>query len=422
MGCSETKVRNVRGSLTAGGAAGSPATARLAGFLVGVRLRIDRLHGGHVDGGAHVGGGGPSTSTPPAACRRSGTVLPESPLSTARVPAVLPAFLDFSAFCACRPSWLLGLLCLVGLLGLLCLLLGLSLPSVPSGLVGLLCFARLRCGRLGRLVAFFVFLAAACSPLADFAPGRSSPPCPPCRPWPSSSALSADLAGRPSTTSTPAAATAASSLDASRDPAAVGRGLGRLGRFGGLRRLRGLGRLGRARRQRRPASHAAHRAAGREDPARPGHGLPADEPTVVEEPGVLGVELLERVVREHLGADTLRHPQQEGVPPTHRPRRGGHELGVGDRLVEGLALGRVDAMAEGGVDDDDDLGAGKLGLVLADGLVELGQARNGAALGRDVRSVDDDVGGGHVVPVNHPAGGICPTLASPPSSGDRRPP
>ena len=68
-------------------------------------------------------------------------------------------------------------------------------------------------------------------------------------------------------------------------------------------------------------------------------------------------------------------------------------------------------MAEGGVDHDDDLCTGELVLVLPDGLVELGQARNGAAFGRDVRSVDDDVGGGHVGPVNHPAARICPTPA-----------
>ena len=87
----------------------------------------------------------------------------------------------------------------------------------------------------------------------------------------------------------------------------------------------------------------------------PGHRLAADQAALVEQPGVLGVELLERVVGQHLGADALGHPQQEGVPPAHGPGRGRHELGVGHGLVEGLALGGVDPVPEGGVDHDDDL-------------------------------------------------------------------
>ena len=131
---------------------------------------------------------------------------------------------------------------------------------------------------------------------------------------------------------------------------------------------------------------------------------------------MIAVELLERVVGEHLGADALRHTQQECVPPTHRTRRRGDELGMGDRLVEGLALGGVDPMAEGGVDHDDDLFAGEFGLVLPHGFIELGQARNGAALGRDVRSVHDDVGGGHVGPKSTIRGtkSVRPSLRAPP--------
>ena len=96
----------------------------------------------------------------------------------------------------------------------------------------------------------------------------------------------------------------------------------------------------------------------------PGHRLSADQPVLVEEPGVLGVEFLEGVVRQHPGTDPLGHPQQEGVAPADRPRRGRDQLGVGDRLVEGLALGGIDPVAEGGVDHHDDLGPGELGLEL----------------------------------------------------------
>ena len=65
---------------------------------------------------------------------------------------------------------------------------------------------------------------------------------------------------------------------------------------------------------------------------------------------------------------------------------------------------------------------GEFGLELPDGVVELGQARNGAALGRDVRSVHDGVGGGHVGPVNHPAAAICPTLSPGPPRRARHAP
>ena len=77
------------------------------------------------------------------------------------------------------------------------------------------------------------------------------------------------------------------------------------------------------------------------------------------------MEFLEGVVGEHLRAHPLGHPQQERVAPAHGAGRRRDHLGVGDGLVEGLALGRVDPVPEGGVDHDDHLVAREFGLELA---------------------------------------------------------
>ena len=101
----------------------------------------------------------------------------------------------------------------------------------------------------------------------------------------------------------------------------------------------------------------------------------------------------------------LGHPEDEGVTPADGPGRRRDQLPVGHGLVEHGPLGRVDAVAEGGVHHHDDLGAGILGLEFPDGVVELLEARRGTAFGRDVRAVDDDMGRGHDFgPVNHPGG------------------
>ena len=56
-------------------------------------------------------------------------------------------------------------------------------------------------------------------------------------------------------------------------------------------------------------------------------------------------------------------------------------------------LGRVDPVTERGVHDDHDLGARVLGQIGADGLVQLGQARDGPTLGGQVGAVHDDMVG-----------------------------
>ena len=127
------------------------------------------------------------------------------------------------------------------------------------------------------------------------------------------------------------------------------------------------------------------------------HRLAADEPALLEEPRVLAVELLERVVRQDGGAGPAGDLQDEGVAATDRPGRRRDQLVGVDGVLVGLAFLAVDAVGERGVDDHGHV----LGRVLLDErlhrLVELGEARERPALGGDVRSVDDDVGDRHVL-------------------------
>ena len=122
-----------------------------------------------------------------------------------------------------------------------------------------------------------------------------------------------------------------------------------------------------------------------------GDRLAADQPSVVEEPGVLPVELLEGVVGQDDGTGALGDAQHEGVPPADGPRRRGDDLPVEHRLAHLLALGVGDPVLEGRVDDHDDARAGVLGGVRAYGLVELLQARGGSPFGGQVGPIHDDV-------------------------------
>lgn len=71
-------------------------------------------------------------------------------------------------------------------------------------------------------------------------------------------------------------------------------------------------------------------------------------------------------------------------------------------------------MTESGVNNDRDLGVFVLGDESGDRLVQLGKARLGSALGRDVRSVDDDVLGHPFIesPATAANGAIRPHRAS----------
>ena len=163
----------------------------------------------------------------------------------------------------------------------------------------------------------------------------------------------------------------------------LGHLVGRLGHLAGLA-------------HRPPAGRSPHRGPVHEHPAHVGHRLAADEPTLLEQPRVLAVELLERVVGQDGGAGPAGDLQDEGVAPADGAGRRGDQLVGVDRVLVGLAFLAVDAVGERGVDHDGDV----VGRVLLDErlhrLVELGEAGRVAALGGDVRTVDDDVCDLHV--------------------------
>ena len=114
------------------------------------------------------------------------------------------------------------------------------------------------------------------------------------------------------------------------------------------------------------------------------------------------MELLERVVGQHRGVYLFGHSQQEGVPSPDGSGRGVHVLAPHGSLLEAGKFRRIDAVGEGCIDDDGDLGVGVVSPQLGDGLLELAQTGQGTALSRDVGPVHDDVLDWHVLVVKHP--------------------
>ena len=83
-------------------------------------------------------------------------------------------------------------------------------------------------------------------------------------------------------------------------------------------------------------------------------GFTADEATFVEQPLVLAVELLERIVRQDRGVHLVGDAQHEGVATPDGAGRWGNEFVVVDGIIELGAFARVDAVAEGGVNHHGD--------------------------------------------------------------------
>jgi hypothetical protein len=142
--------------------------------------------------------------------------------------------------------------------------------------------------------------------------------------------------------------------------------------------------------------------AGTEDPSDAGNRGAAEKATTLEQPGMLAMELLERVVRQHGPVDLLGNTQQERVAASDGAGRGMDVLAAQRGLLETGKLGGIDPVRERGVDDDGDLRVRMVAPELDDSVFQLFQARQGPALGGDVGSVDDDVLNGHVRVVKHP--------------------
>ncbi len=149
------------------------------------------------------------------------------------------------------------------------------------------------------------------------------------------------------------------------------------------------------------AARAPNRLARAEYPPDAWDRGAAEQATPLEQPGVLAVELLERVVGQHGPVDLLGNAQQEGVPASDGTGRWMDVLPAQGSLFETRKFGGIDPVGEGGVDDDGDLRVRMVAPELGDGLFQLSQTRQGSAFGGDVGSVDDDVLNGHVLVVKH---------------------
>ncbi len=157
--------------------------------------------------------------------------------------------------------------------------------------------------------------------------------------------------------------------------------------------LRGASRTATRRTGRLAADRATNRDPIDEHPAHVWHRLPADQAPLVEEPFVVPVELLERVVGEDRGVRLLGDAQHECVAAADRAGGWCDEFVVGDALFELLGFLLVDAVAEGGVDHDGDRRVRVLVHERHHRLVQLGEARQRAPFGGDVGPVDHDVAG-----------------------------
>ena len=107
------------------------------------------------------------------------------------------------------------------------------------------------------------------------------------------------------------------------------------------------------------------------------------------------MEFLKGVVGEHRCVDLLGDLQDERIAATDGAGRRGHEVPGEERSFVLGPFGGIDAVREGGVDDDGD-GVGT--VLLSEGgdrLVELAEAGGGAALGGEVGAIDDHMGSDH---------------------------
>ena len=103
------------------------------------------------------------------------------------------------------------------------------------------------------------------------------------------------------------------------------------------------------------------------------------------------MELLERVVREDVRVRSVCDLQDERVAAPDRTCRGCDQFTVQYRFFICRDFFRVDAMSERCIDDDGDVFIAVLREQRAHRVIELLQARRGAAFGRDVRAIHNDM-------------------------------
>ena len=123
------------------------------------------------------------------------------------------------------------------------------------------------------------------------------------------------------------------------------------------------------------ADRASDRHAMDEHPSDVRDRLTPDQATFVEQPLVVAVEFLERVVRQHGRVGLVCDAEHERIPSPDGAGGRGDQLVVRDTRLEFGDLLLVDPVTEGGVDDDGDR---RIGMLLDEAhhrIVELRQAR-----------------------------------------------
>ena len=121
------------------------------------------------------------------------------------------------------------------------------------------------------------------------------------------------------------------------------------------------------------------------------HRFPAHQTSLVEQPLVFSVKLLERIVRQHGGTDAAGDRQHERVTASYRASRGRDQFVVRHPRIEFWTFRRVDAMPEGGVDHHGDLSVGVQLHERGHRFIELGKAGHLPAFGCDIGAVDHNV-------------------------------
>ena len=142
-----------------------------------------------------------------------------------------------------------------------------------------------------------------------------------------------------------------------------------------------------------PTLRAANRVAVDEDPTDVWDRLATDQASLVEQPFVLAVEFLERVVRQHVSIGFVGNRQHERIAAADGSGRWSDQFVVGDRLVEVLDFPAVDPVPERGVDDDRDDRSRVVVHERHHCLVQLQEARLGSTFGGDIGPVDHEVAG-----------------------------
>jgi hypothetical protein len=121
------------------------------------------------------------------------------------------------------------------------------------------------------------------------------------------------------------------------------------------------------------------------------HGFSTYESALIEQPLIVGVELLERVVRQDDGIRLIGNCKDKRVASTDCSGRGRDDFVVLNGCIELGNFGRIDAVPKRGVNNHGDHICGVFGHVGLDRLAQLFEAGHRPSLGGEIGAIDDDV-------------------------------